>query len=86
MLSGGQTLELDFSTVGYRPTPKDGFPILGRADGADGLYIAVTHSGITLAPAVGLFAVQEIIDGNDEPLLAPYRLARFAGYAERFLA
>lgn len=63
--------------IGYRPMPKDGFPIIGRADGVDGLYLAVTHSGITLAPAIGRFAADEIINGNLEPLLAPYRLSRF---------
>ncbi|MBN9218220.1 MAG: FAD-binding oxidoreductase [Mesorhizobium sp.] len=71
-------LELDFHTVGFRPTPIDGFPIISRAEGTDGLYIAVMHSGITLAPAVGLFAAREILDGERDPLLAPYGLSRFA--------
>lgn len=77
-LRGGDGLELDFHTVGYRPTPTDGFPIISRADGVDGLYFAVMHSGITLAPAVGLFATREILDGERDPLLAPYGLERFA--------
>ena len=77
MLRGADGLELDFYTVGYRPTPVDGFPIVGRAEGIDGLYVAVTHSGITLAPAVGLFASREILDGERDPLLAPYGLSRF---------
>lgn len=77
-LKGGESLEMDFHTVGYRPTPKDGFPILGAAEGIDGLYLAVTHSGITLAPAIGRFAAEEILTGASEPLLAPYRLSRFA--------
>jgi glycine/D-amino acid oxidase-like deaminating enzyme len=76
-LKGGQSLEMDFFTVGFRPTPKDGFPILGTADGVDGLYLAVTHSGITLAPAIGAFAAEEILTGAREQLLAPYRLSRF---------
>ena len=78
MLRGSDGLELDFHTVGYRPTPIDGFPIIGRAEGMDGLYVAVMHSGITLAPAVGLFAAREILDGERDPLLAPYGLSRFA--------
>jgi glycine/D-amino acid oxidase-like deaminating enzyme len=77
-LKDGESLEMDFHTVGYRPTPKDGFPILGGADGVEGLYLAVTHSGITLAPAIGRFAAEEILTGASEPLLAPYRLSRFA--------
>ncbi|WP_136619956.1 MULTISPECIES: NAD(P)/FAD-dependent oxidoreductase [Mesorhizobium] len=78
MLRGGDGLELDFHTVGYRPTPIDGFPIIGRAEGVDGVYVAVMHSGITLAPVVGLFATREILEGERDPLLAPYRLSRFA--------
>jgi glycine/D-amino acid oxidase-like deaminating enzyme len=77
-LRGADRLELDFHTVGYRPTPADGFPIISRADGIGGLYIAVMHSGITLAPAVGLFATREILDGERDTLLAPYGLERFA--------
>ncbi|RWC41429.1 MAG: FAD-binding oxidoreductase [Mesorhizobium sp.] len=78
MLRGGEGLELDFHTVGYRPTPIDGFPIIGRAEGMDGVYVAVMHSGITLAPAVGLFAAREVLEGERDPLLAPYGLSRFA--------
>ena len=77
-LRGADGLELDFHTVGYRPTPTDGFPIVSRAEGMNGLYVAVMHSGITLAPAVGLFATREILDGERDPLLAPYGLERFA--------
>jgi len=77
-LRGGDALEMDFHTVGYRPTPKDGFPIVGNVNGVEGLYLAVTHSGVTLAPAIGRFAADEILAGNDEPLLAPYRLSRFS--------
>ena len=77
-MRGADGLELDFHTVGYRPTPTDGFPIIGRAEGVDGLYVAVMHSGITLAPAVGLFAARGILDGERDPLLAPYGLSRFA--------
>jgi glycine/D-amino acid oxidase-like deaminating enzyme len=78
MLRGGTALELDFHTIGYRPTPKDGFPIVGRAEGVDGLYLAVMHSGVTLAPAVGLFAAEELLTGQRDLLLAPYTLSRFS--------
>jgi glycine/D-amino acid oxidase-like deaminating enzyme len=70
-------LELDFHTTGYRPTPADGFPAIGRPSGTEGLYIAVMHSGVTLAPIVGQCAAEEILNGREEPLLAPYRVARF---------
>lgn len=68
-------LEPDFHTIGYRPMPKDGFPIVGW--GGEGAYLAVTHSGVTLAPALGLFAADEIVNGRRDPLLAPYGPDRF---------
>jgi len=78
MLIGGDALQLAGYTVGFRPMPADGFPIVGRPAGRDGLYVAVLHSGITLAPAVGKFAADELLRSRRDPLLAPYGPARFA--------
>ncbi|MDO6965391.1 NAD(P)/FAD-dependent oxidoreductase [Rhizobium alvei] len=78
-LKPGALLEYRNFRIGYRPMPKDGFPILGCAENGPGLYIAITHSGVTLAPAIGEIAAREILTGEDEPMLAPYRLSRFAG-------
>jgi len=77
MLRGAEDLELDFHTVGYRPTPADGFPVVGRPRNLQGLYVAVMHSGVTLAPAVGLFAAEEILSGSRDPLLSPCGADRF---------
>jgi glycine/D-amino acid oxidase-like deaminating enzyme len=77
MLRGAADLQMDFHTIGHRPMPADGFPIVGRADGRAGLYLAVTHSGITLAPAVGRFVADELLTGRRDPLLAPYGPERF---------
>jgi glycine/D-amino acid oxidase-like deaminating enzyme len=77
MLRGADALAFDFHSVGYRPMPADEFPVVGRADGVAGLYLAVTHSGITLAPALGLFAADEILHARRDSLLAPYRPSRF---------
>lgn len=71
-LIGAEEAELDFHTIGYRPTPADGFPAVGRPGGRSGLYAAVTHSGITLAPAIGLFAANELLEDNRDPLLDSY--------------
>lgn len=76
-LQGGEDIALSGYTVGHRPTPADGFPIVGRAAGVAGLYIAVMHSGATLAPAVGQMATHEIVDGQRDPLLGPYGVDRF---------
>jgi glycine/D-amino acid oxidase-like deaminating enzyme len=77
MFKDGAALEYSYHTVGYRPMPGDGFPVVGRPPKMDGLYLAVLHSGITLAPAVGLFAAEEIIGGTRNNLLKPYGPERF---------
>jgi glycine/D-amino acid oxidase-like deaminating enzyme len=77
MIDGASNLALDFLTVGHRPTPADGFPAIGRP-GPDGLYVAVLHSGITLAPLVGELAAREIARGERDADLAPYDLRRAA--------
>ena len=76
LLPGVAGLALKEVLIGLRPMPADGFPAVGFA--ADGLYVAVLHSGVTLAPVVGRFAAAEILDGADIGLLAPYRPSRFA--------
>lgn len=77
MIASSASLSPDFHVVGRRPIPSDGFPIVGRADGLPGLYTAVMHSGITLAPAIGHFVADELLTGRRESLLEPYGLGRF---------
>ena len=72
MVIGAEHVEMDFHTLGFRPTPGDGFPMIGRSQSREGLYITVMHSGITLAPAVGLFATNELLEGKRDPLIASY--------------
>jgi glycine/D-amino acid oxidase-like deaminating enzyme len=72
MVKGAESLELDFHTIGYRPTPADGFSAIGRPRNRDGLYAIVSHSGVTLAPALGLFAAEEILNGERDPLIATF--------------
>ncbi|HEX5078543.1 MAG TPA: FAD-binding oxidoreductase, partial [Geminicoccaceae bacterium] len=74
---GAEGLALERVTVGMRPMPADGMPVLGFAPDLPGLYLATMHSGVTLAPAVGRFAAMEILDGVRIEMLAPYRPGRF---------
>ena len=62
--------------VGTRLVPVDGFPVIGRPASPAGLYIAVMHSGVTLAPLVGKLAAGEISSGAVEESLLPYRPGR----------
>ena len=76
-LAGAQAIPVP---VGWRPMPLDGYPILGFAPTAPNLYLALTHSGVTLAPAISQLAAQEICDAaHADAVLSPYRPQRFAG-------
>jgi glycine/D-amino acid oxidase-like deaminating enzyme len=63
--------------VGYRPMPRDGFPVLGYPEPVPNLYLALMHSGVTLAPLVGELAAVEIVDGARVQVLDAYRPERF---------
>jgi glycine/D-amino acid oxidase-like deaminating enzyme len=76
---GGAALELERTTIGMRPIPADGLPVVGRVPGLSGLHLAVMHSGVTLAPLIGRLLAVEILDGREVGLLAPYRPERVLG-------
>lgn len=63
--------------VGYRPMPLDGFPVIGFTKKVPNLYVALMHSGVTLAPLVGEMSAMEIVYGARVEWFAPYRLERF---------
>lgn len=54
-----------------RPMPCDGLPVIGSAD--QGLYVAVTHSGITLGPLIGELVAHEVATGSIFQILDHYR-------------
>ena len=67
--------------VCVRPMPADGQSIVGRVPGAEWLYAAVTHSGVTLAAHLSRLIAAEVATGAPAAELAPYRPDRFAGTA-----
>jgi glycine/D-amino acid oxidase-like deaminating enzyme len=64
--------------VGVRPVPEDGLSCVGAVSAVSGYYEAVTHSGVTLGPLVGRLLAEEILAGEVDPLVAPFRPDRFA--------
>lgn len=76
-LLGAEALALERITLAVRPIPRDGLPVLGFAAALEGLYLAVMHSGVTLAPLAGRLAAAEILGGRQLDILAPFRLERF---------
>ena len=65
--------------VGWRPMPLDGYPVMGFAPEVPNMYIALTHSGVTLAPVLSELAALEVCGGaTADDVLSPYRPTRFA--------
>jgi glycine/D-amino acid oxidase-like deaminating enzyme len=63
---------------GVRPMPLDTYPAIGRLGGDDvNPYVAVMHSGVTLAPLVGRLVAAEMAENSTEPMLQPFRPSRF---------
>jgi glycine/D-amino acid oxidase-like deaminating enzyme len=67
---------VESAAVGVRPLPADGLPAVGWVRAPGGLYVVVTHSGVTLAPLLAELVTREV-HGSTEPLLAPFRPDRF---------
>lgn len=71
-IRGAEKLDMAGYSIGHRPTPPDGVSAIGRINGRKGLYVCVSHSGITLAPALGGLGATEILSGARDPLLSPF--------------
>jgi len=63
--------------IGRRAMPADGHSIVGPLAAVPGLAVAVTHSGVTLAPWIGALLAGELAGGPPAPELAAFRPARF---------
>ena len=74
---GAADVELLSTRIRARPMPADGDPIIGPVADVPGLYVAVMHSAVTLAAAVGRLVARELVDGTVEPALSGCRLDRF---------
>jgi glycine/D-amino acid oxidase-like deaminating enzyme len=62
--------------------PLDGFPAIGFCPSVANAYIAVMHSGVTLAPLVAELASMELLDGIEVSQLNPYRPGRLGREAQ----
>jgi glycine/D-amino acid oxidase-like deaminating enzyme len=81
VVSGLEDADVLDYRVCVRPMPVDGLPIAGWLPGVNGLYVAVTHSGVTLGLRLAELVCTELISGAPAAELAPYRLDRFAASA-----
>ncbi len=78
VMQGARDAELDRLTLGFRPMPSDGLPIVGYVPGSAHIYLAVMHSGVTLAPIMGQLISRELLSDDGTDALRPYRPERFA--------
>jgi glycine/D-amino acid oxidase-like deaminating enzyme len=69
--------EIVEARFGMRPVPADGHSCVGALSEIPGYYEAVTHSGVTLGPLIGRLLAREILTGEIDPLIAPFRADRF---------
>lgn len=63
---------------GIRPMPFDRWPFLGPVQSIPGLYISVSHSGVTLAPVHGKVISDLILDGETAVPITHCRPERFS--------
>ena len=62
--------------IGWRPLPIDGHPVLGASEARPDVYLAIMHSGVTLAPIVGQLAAHELTEGVEVERLQEFRPGR----------
>ena len=83
-LPGIAAAEPDSAVIGWRPLPLDGHPVIGSNPDRQDVYIAIMHSGVSLAPIVGQLAAREIVDRQNVPRLDEYRPDRSFDYVRRY--
>jgi glycine/D-amino acid oxidase-like deaminating enzyme len=76
-LPGAKGVPLDRLTLGFRPMPLDELPVMGALPHLPDVHVAVTHSGVTLAPIIGQLTAREVLGASRAKLFAPYRPERF---------
>ncbi len=76
-LPAAREAPLAWLSLGFRPMPTDEFPVVGALPATPDVHVAVTHSGVTLAPILGRWMRAEVLDAKRIEALAPYRPERF---------
>lgn len=72
-------LQIEKIVVGQRARPADGLPAIGFVTPQQRVYVAVTHSGITLSPLIGKLVAEELMHDNHSELLHDFRPQRLLG-------
>ena len=75
---------IDDAYIGWRPLPIDGHPVIGSATSRPDVYLAIMHSGVSLAPIVGQLVAHEIIHNTKLGTLAKFRPERSFTTVKRY--
>ena len=77
-------VEVDEVIIGWRPLPLDGHPVIGPSPADDRVYVAVMHSGVSLAAITGDLVARELAEGVEMALLQPFRANRVFDIKNRY--
>jgi glycine oxidase len=82
VVPGIEDLPIDEMWVGFRPGSRDDAPVLGPCD-IPGLVLATGHhrNGILLTPVTAQAVARYVLDGEVDPVIRPFALARFSARA-----
>lgn len=72
-----EDVQLDRVRMGVRPLPADGRTVAGFTEAVPGLYVTVTHSGVTVAQHLARLIASEVLDQEEREELADFRPSRF---------
>lgn len=78
ILPGLAGTPIEAARIAVRPFPSDGLSVIGPPPNVEGLYLVCTHSAATMGPWLGRIAAREILYGEVDPRIAPFRPARIA--------
>ena len=70
--------------IGWRPLPLDGHPVIGASPERPDVYIAIMHSGVSLAPIVGQLTTLELLGNQQVARLEHYRPGRLFESIKRY--
>lgn len=83
-LPGLGDVEVDEVIIGWRPLPLDGHPVIGPSPNDSRIYVAIMHSGVSLAAITGELVARELTDGIEMELLRPFRANRIFNTNKRY--
>ena len=72
-----QVQDMESIRTTMRPIPGDNLTCSGWVPGISGYYVAVTHSGVTIAPYLGKAVADEVVRGQTHESLQDFRPDRF---------